>query len=112
MSLADFVVSLCACSLSRVQVFVTLWTGAHQAPLSMGFFRQEYWSGLSCPPLPHRRIEPASPTLQMDSLPRSHQGSLWFLYRIIIQVQRGMILIRVVSVLVWTPVLIAFIQSL
>ena len=35
---------------SRVQLFVTLWTVARQAPLSMGFSRQEYWSGLSCPP--------------------------------------------------------------
>ena len=34
----------------RVQLIVTLWTVAHQAPLSMGFFRQEYWSGLPCPP--------------------------------------------------------------
>ena len=33
-------------SLSRVQLFATLWTVAHQAPLSMGFSRQEYWSGL------------------------------------------------------------------
>ena len=35
---------------SHVQCFATLWTIAHQAPLSMGFFRQEYWSGLLCPP--------------------------------------------------------------
>ena len=35
---------------SRVQLFVTLWTVAHQAPLSLGFSRQEYWSGLPCPP--------------------------------------------------------------
>ena len=47
---------------------------AHQAPLSMGFSRQEYWSGSPCPPpgdLPHPEIEPASPaspTLQADSL--------------------------------------------
>ena len=34
---------------SRVQLFVTLWTIAHQAPLSMGFSRQIYWSGLTCP---------------------------------------------------------------
>ena len=34
----------------RVQLFVTLWTVAHQATLSMGFSRQEYWSGLPCPP--------------------------------------------------------------
>ena len=44
---------LWACVLShfsRVQLFVTLWTVAHQASLSMGLSRQEYWSGLSCPP--------------------------------------------------------------
>ena len=35
-------------SLSRVQLFATLWTAAGQAPLSMGFSRQEYWSGLPC----------------------------------------------------------------
>ena len=49
---------------SHVQLFATLWTAAHQAPLSMGFSRQEYWSGLPCPPLgdlPNPRIEPASP---------------------------------------------------
>ena len=34
----------------RVRLFVTLWTVAHQAPLSMGFSRLEYWSGLPCPP--------------------------------------------------------------
>ena len=42
----------CACVLSRfscVWLFATLWTVAHQAALSMGFFRQEYWSGLPCP---------------------------------------------------------------
>ena len=48
---------------SRVWLFVTLWTVACQAPLSMGFSRQEYWSGLSCPPpgdLPESGIEPES----------------------------------------------------
>ena len=48
---------------SRVQLIVTLWTVACQAPLSMGFSRQEYWSGLSCPPsgdLPDLGIKPAS----------------------------------------------------
>ena len=48
---------------SRVQLFVTLWTIAHQVPLSMGFSRQEYWSGLLCPPpgdLPSPGTEPAS----------------------------------------------------
>ena len=38
-------------SLSHVQLFATLWTIAYQAPLSMGFFRQEYWSGLPFPSL-------------------------------------------------------------
>ena len=45
---------------------VTLWTVAHQAPLSMGFSRQEYWSGLPFPSpgdLPDPGIEPGSPTL-------------------------------------------------
>ena len=36
--------------ISHVQLFVTPWTVAHQAPLSMGFSRQDYWSGLPCPP--------------------------------------------------------------
>ena len=61
-------------SLSCVQLFVTPWTVAHQALLSMGFFRQEYWTGLSFPSpgeLPNPGIEPASPALQADSLPRS-----------------------------------------
>ena len=45
------------------QLLVTLWTRAHQAPLSMGFSRQEYWSGLPYPPpgdLPNPGIEPMS----------------------------------------------------
>ena len=48
----------------------TLWTAAHQAPLSMGFSRQEYWSGLPRPPpgdLPHPGIELESPASQVDS---------------------------------------------
>ena len=56
--------SMHACVLSRVWLFVTLWTVAHQAPLSMGFSRQEYWSGLPFPfpgDLPHSGIEVASP---------------------------------------------------
>ena len=62
------------CKLSRfscVRLIVTLWTVAHQAPLSMGFSRQEYLSGLPCPPpgdLPYPGIEPGSPALQVDSL--------------------------------------------
>ena len=53
-------------SLSCVQLFATRWTVARWAPLSMGCPRQEYWSGLSCPPpgdLPDPGIEPASPAL-------------------------------------------------
>ena len=53
-------------SLSRVQLFATPWTVAYQAPLSMGFSRQEYWSGLPFPSpgdLPDPGIEPGSPAL-------------------------------------------------
>ena len=58
-----------ACVLSRVQCFATPWTVAHQAPLSMGSSRQEYWSGFPCPSpgdRPHPGAEPmslASPAL-------------------------------------------------
>ena len=53
-----------ASRLSRVRLFLTPWTAARQAPLSMEFSRQEYWSGLSFPPLgylPDPEIEPGSP---------------------------------------------------
>ena len=66
---------------SHVQLFATLWTVACQAPLSVGFSRQEYWSELPCPPpgdLPNLGIKPASPAapaLQVDSLSMSHQRS-------------------------------------
>ena len=75
---------LCACRLScfsHVGLFATSWTVARQVPLSMGFSRQESWSGLSCPPpgdLPNPGTEsrsPVPPALQADSLPLSHQGS-------------------------------------
>ena len=60
-------------SFSRVSLFVILWTVAHKAPLSRGFSRQEYWSGLPCSPpwyLPDPGIELTSlcPELQADSL--------------------------------------------
>ena len=64
--------SMQACMLSCVWLFVTPWTLAQQAPLSMGFFRQEYWGGLPFPPpgdLPHQGIECTSPELQADSFP-------------------------------------------
>ena len=56
--------------------FVIPWTVAPQAPLSMGFPRQEYWSGLPFPSpgdLPDPGIEPGSPALQADSLPSEPQ---------------------------------------
>ena len=69
-------------SLSRVRLFVTLWTEALQAPPSMGFSRQEYWSGLPFPSpgdLPDPGIEPRSPALQADTFtsePSSNQSIL------------------------------------
>ena len=54
----------CVCMLSHVQLYVTPWTAAHQTLLSMGFFRQEYWSGL---PFPFPGDLPMSPALQADS---------------------------------------------
>ena len=76
-------VCVCVCVLSHFshfQLFVNLWTIAHQAPLSTGFSRQKYWSGWSYPPcgyLPNTRTEAislAAPALQADSLALSHQG--------------------------------------
>ena len=66
-------------SLSRVQLFATAWIVAHQAPLSMEFSRQEYWSGLpvSSPgDLPNPGIEPRSSTFQADALPSEPPGKL------------------------------------
>ena len=59
-------------SFSQVRFFATPWTVAYQDPLSIGFSRQEYWSGLLFPSpedLPHPDIKPGFPTLQADSLP-------------------------------------------
>ena len=64
--------------LSSVQLFATPWTVAHQAPQSMEFSRQEFWSGLPFPTpgdLPDTGIEPGSPALQADSLPLCHLGN-------------------------------------
>ena len=64
-------------SLSRVQLFVTPWTVAYQAPQPVEFSRQEYWSGLSFPSpgdLPDPGIEPRSPALQADALPSQPPG--------------------------------------
>ena len=64
--------------LSHVQPFVTPWTVAYQAPPSMGFSWQEYWSGLPFPSpgdLPDPGIETGSPTLQADALLSEPPGS-------------------------------------
>ena len=56
---------------------MTPWTVAHQAPLSMGFSRQEYWSGLPFPSpgdLPNPGIKPGSPALQADALSSEPPG--------------------------------------
>ena len=77
----------CAKSLSCVRLFATPWTAARQAPLSMGFSRQEYWSGLPCPPpgdLPNPGIEPGLLCLlhwQAGSLPSAPPGKPFFLLR-------------------------------
>ena len=69
----ELLTSLC-CMLSRfsrVRLFATPWTVSHQAPLSMGFSRQEYWDGLPFPSrgnLPDPGLKPGSPVLQGDSL--------------------------------------------
>ena len=74
---------LCAHKVSSIVFDLeTLWTVANQAPLSMGFSRQEYWHGLPFPSpgdLPDPGTKSMSPALQVDSLPLSHQGSplLW-----------------------------------
>ena len=78
-----------ACMLShfsRFQLCVTPWMAAHQAPLSMGFSRQEHWSGLPCTPpgnFPLQGAEPtspASPSLQADSLSLSPWGNPIYIY--------------------------------
>ena len=64
-------------SLSRVRLFATPWTVARQPPLSMGFSRQEYWSGLPFPfpgDLPNPGIEPGSPALLADALSSEPPG--------------------------------------
>ena len=69
---------MCVCqSLSCVWLFTTPWTVVRQAPLSMEFSRQQYWSGLLFPApgdLPDPVIKPRSPALQADSLPSEPPG--------------------------------------
>ena len=73
---------------SVVPIFATPWTVAHQAPLSIGFSRQEYWSGLPFPSpgdLPNPGIEPRSLTLQADSSPFEPPGKPQYIVVIIIK---------------------------
>ena len=69
-------------SLSRVRLFATPWTVAYQALPSMGFSRQECWSGLPFPSLgdlPDPGIEPGSPALWIDTLPSEPSGKQTYL---------------------------------
>ena len=64
-------------SLSRIRLFATPWSVAHQAPPSMGISRQEYWSGLPFPSpgdLSDPRIEPGSPEWKTHALPSEPPG--------------------------------------
>ena len=70
-------------SLSLVGLFGTPWTVAYPAALSMGFSREEYWSGLPFPSpgdLPNPGIEARSPTLQADALPSEPPGKPCLLF--------------------------------
>ena len=67
-------------SLSHVLLFATPWTVAYQAPQSVEFSRQEYWSGLPFPSpgyLPNPGIEPGFPALQADALPSEPPGKTY-----------------------------------
>ena len=76
----EYILHLCVLGcFSRVRLFATLWTVARQAPLSMGFSRQEYWSGLPCPPPgdpPNPGTEPASPASPVGWVVLHHQRHL------------------------------------
>ena len=72
-----YIVAVVVQSPSPVQLFATPWTVAYQASLSMGFSRQEYWSGLPFPSpgdLPNPGIKPGSPALGADALTSEPPG--------------------------------------
>ena len=78
--------------LSHVRPFVNPWTSAYQAPLSMEFSRQEYWSGMpfaSPGDLPDPGIELGSPTLQAEALPSDPPGKPSLLVKWTIKVRIG-----------------------
>ena len=65
---------------SHIQLFATLWSVVHQAPLPIGFPRKEDWNGLPCPPpedLPDSVIKSMSPALQVNSLPLEPPGKTY-----------------------------------
>ena len=77
-------VGTCVQLLSHVQIFATPWTVAHQTPLSVGFSRQDYWSGLPFPfpgDLSNPEIKSWSPALQADcvstKLPGKPKVDIW-----------------------------------
>ena len=79
-------------SLIRVQLFVTPWAVAFQAPLSMGFSRQQDWSGLPFPSpgcLPNPEIKTGSPALQADSVPT--EPAIQYIY-MVAQMVRDLVL--------------------
>ena len=90
-SVANCIFMLCVprC-LGRVWLFATPWTVAHQAPLSRGFSRQEYWSGLPCPP-PGDLLDPGT---DPESLCLLHWqvGSVWEALSMFVQIQRPLFL--------------------
>ena len=93
-------------SLSRVRLSVTPWTAAYQAPPSMGFSRQECWSGLPFPSpedLPDPGTEPGSPALQADALPSEPPGKPKFSFFSLVAVD-GVYSLRVVH---WLPIAMA-----
>ena len=78
---------LCVFSVASVELNSLGPCGRSQASLSMGFSRQDYWTGLPCPPsgdLPHPGVEPTSPALQAGSLPTEPPGKPSLAVRIMI----------------------------
>ena len=102
-----FLILSCVCqSLNHVWLFMTLWTVAYQAPLSMVFPRQEYWSGFLFPSprdFSDPGIEPRFPALQVDSLPLSHLGNRWTIWAIFIF--RRLISCQLHNLQIFSPIL-------